>query len=50
MIQFKEICKANTKNIPLKRYIDIKNIVEYNRIDCQVLYEIVDLLRNKYLH
>lgn len=50
MIQFKEICKANTKNIPLKRYINIKNIVEYNRIDCQVLYEIVDLLRNKYLH
>ena len=50
MIQFKEICKKNTKNIPLKRYIDIKNIVEYNRIDCQVLYEIVDLLRNKYLY
>ncbi len=50
MIQFKEICKANKKNIPLKRYIDIKNIVDYNRIDCQVLYEIVDLLRNKYLY
>jgi hypothetical protein len=50
MIQFKEICKSNKKNIPLKRYIDIKNIVEYNRIDCQVLYEIVYLLRNKYLH
>ena len=48
MIQFKDICKNNDKKIPLKRYLEIKDIVNYNRIDCQVLYEIVDLLRDKY--
>ena len=48
MIQFKQICKNNNKQIPLKRYLEIKNIIEYNRIDCQVLYEIVELLREKY--
>jgi hypothetical protein len=49
MIQFKQICQNHTKNIPLKRNNTIHNIVEYNRIDCQVLYEIVELLRNIYL-
>ena len=48
MIQFKEICKGHSKRIPLKRYSEISDIIEYNRIDCQVLYEIVDLLRKKY--
>lgn len=48
MIEFKELCKKNTKKIPLKRYIEISEIIEYNRIDCQVLYEIVELLREKY--
>ena len=48
MLQFKDICKAHTKNIPLKRYLGIKEIIDYNRIDCQVLYEIVELLRDKY--
>tara|TARA_B100000575_G_C23140812_1_gene663807 strand:+ start:3723 stop:5357 length:1635 start_codon:yes stop_codon:yes gene_type:complete len=48
MIQFKDICKKHNKKIPLKRYLEIKDIVNYNRIDCQVLYEIVGLLRNKY--
>ena len=48
MIQFKEICKNNNKQIPLKRYIEIKNIVDYNFVDCRVLYEIVELLREKY--
>lgn len=48
MIQFKEVCKNNTKNIPIKRYIEISNIIEYNRIDCQVLLEIIDLLRENY--
>lgn len=49
MINFKEICKNNNKNIPLKRYIEIKDIIEYNNIDCQVLYEIIQFLRIKYL-
>jgi len=48
MIQFKEICKSHNKKIPLKRYIEIEDIIKYNRIDCQVLYEIVDLLRSRY--
>ena len=48
MIEFKNICKNNDKNIPLKRYIEISEIIDYNRIDCQVLYEIVELLREKY--
>ena len=48
MIQFKDICEKNNKNIPLKRYVEINEIIEYNRIDCQVLYEIVELLREKY--
>ena len=50
MIKFKEICQNHKKKIPLKRYIDIKEIINYNRIDCQVLYEIVELLRDKYTH
>ena len=48
MIKFKEICEKNDKNIPLKRFIEIDEIIEYNRIDCQVLFEIVEVLRNKY--
>ena len=48
MIQFKEICKNHSRNIHLKRYTEINDIIEYNRIDCQVLYEIVELLRKKY--
>lgn len=48
MIHFKQICKNNNKQIPVKRYLEIKDIIEYNRIDCQVLYEIVELLREKY--
>ena len=48
MIEFKELCKNNNKKIPLKRYLEITDIIEYNRIDCQVLYEIVELLREKY--
>ena len=48
MLQFKDICKSHNKKIPLKRYLEIKSIINYNRIDCQVLYEIVELLRNKY--
>ena len=50
MIQFKEICEQNKdKNIPLKRYTDISDIVNYNRIDCIVLTEILMFLRKRYL-
>ena len=48
MIQFKDLCIKNTKNIPIKRYVEISNILEYNRIDCQVLKEIIELLRVNY--
>ena len=49
MIRFKDLCIHHNRLIPLKRYVEVKEIIEYNRIDCQVLYEIVDLLRNKYI-
>ena len=49
MIEFKDVCKNNTKKIPLKRYSQIVDIIDYNRIDCQVLYEIVDLMKKTYL-
>ena len=49
MIQFKDICIKNKKKIPIKRYKEIKEIVEYNRIDCKVLEEIVELLREIYV-
>jgi hypothetical protein len=48
MIQFKESCIKKDKNIPLKRYLEVREIIEYNRTDCQVLFEIVELLREKY--
>jgi len=47
MIKFKEICKKN-KKIPLKRYLIIKQTIEYNEIDCKVLKEIYFLLKNNY--
>ena len=50
MIRFKELCKSHVKNIPLKRNLKVKGIIEYYRIDCQVLYEIIELLREKYIY
>ena len=47
MIKFKEICKK-TKKIPLKRYLEIKDIIDYNHIDCKVLQEIYSLLKKHY--
>ena len=47
MIKFKEICKRN-KKIPLKRYLEIKEIVYYNQVDCEVLQEIYFLLKRNY--
>lgn len=48
MIKFKELCQKHHRSIPLKRYLEVQDIINYNRIDCQVLYEIVELLREKY--
>ena len=49
MIKFKEICEKKDKNIPLKRYTEIKEIIHYNQVDCLVLMEILQFLRSKYL-
>ena len=50
MIRFKDIAEKNKdKNIPLKRYSEIKEIIYYNQIDCVVLMEILQFLREKYL-
>ena len=48
MVHFKKLCRNNKKDIPLKRYLEINKIINYNLKDCQVLYEIVNLLRKKY--
>ena len=48
MIRFKEICKSHTKKIPIKRYLEVADIIHYNHIDCKVLHEIVNLLRKNY--
>ena len=47
MIKFKEICKRE-KNIPLKRFIEIKEKIDYNKVDCKVLKDIYDLLKKNY--
>ena len=50
MILFKDICEKNAeKNIPIKRYTEISDIVEYNKIDCIVLMEILQFLRKRFL-
>lgn len=49
MIRFKEICLERNKKIPLKRYNEISEIIEYNMKDCRVLFEIVEVLRKIYL-
>lgn len=49
MIIFQNICQNHSKNIPLKRVYEIKQIIDYNEVDCQVLYEIVSMLKNRYL-
>ena len=49
MIKFKEICLKKDKNIPLKRYNEISEIIEYNKMDCIILKEILEYLRYKYL-
>jgi len=37
------------KNIPLKRYKEVAEIIEYNKMDCVILMEILQYLRKKYL-
>ena len=49
MIKFKEICLKKDKNIPIKRYSEISEIIEYNKMDCVILMEILQYLRKKYL-
>jgi len=49
MIKFKELCLQKDKNIPLKRYNEISEIIEYNKMDCVILMEILQYLRGKYL-
>ena len=49
MIKFKEICLNNDKNIPIKRYTEVAEIIEYNKMDCVILMEILQYLRKKYL-
>lgn len=49
MIKFKELCLMKDKNIPIKRYNDIAEIIEYNKMDCVILMEILCYLREKYL-
>ena len=35
--------------IPIKRYNEIAEIIEYNKMDCVILMEILQYLRSKYL-
>ena len=49
MIKFKELCLQKDKNIPLKRYNEISEIIEYNKMDCVILMEILQYLRKKYI-
>ena len=37
---------AENKNIPMKRFINIKNIIYYNYIDCKVLIDILNFLED----
>jgi len=49
MIKFKDICLKKEVNIPIKRYTEISEIIEYNKMDCVILMEILQYLRSKYL-
>ena len=45
MIQLKEFCQlALEKNIPIKRFSEVKDIIYYNYIDCRVIVDILQLL------
>ena len=46
MIQIIQKSKlAASKNIPLKRYTEIKKIIYYNYMDCRVITDILKMLR-----
>ena len=45
MIKIKQISEiAVNKNIPIKRYTEIKQIIYYNYMDCRVLLDILTML------
>ena len=45
MMQFiKKSPLAENKNIPLKRYTEIKKIIYYNYMDCRVIIDILEML------
>lgn len=47
MMQFiKKSPLAESKNIPLKRYTEIKNIIYYNYMDCRVIVDILEMLKS----
>ena len=48
MIIFNHLYKKD-KNIPLKRYLEVSEIIEYDHYRLpMILFEIVELLREKY--
>ena len=45
MMKLKEFCQlALEKNIPIKRFSEVKDIIYYNYIDCRVIVDILQLL------
>jgi hypothetical protein len=45
LLQFAK--KADDNKIPMKRYSEIKEIINYNYMDCQVVYDIIFYLKTK---
>ena len=46
MIQFiKKSEEAEQKNIPLKRFTEIRKIIYYNYMDCKVITDILQMLQ-----
>ena len=37
---------AQVKNIPMKRFIKIKNLIYYNYMDCKVIVDILQMLED----
>jgi hypothetical protein len=47
MVQFiKKSPLAESRNIPLKRYTEIKKIIYYNYMDCRVIIDILEMLNS----
>ena len=45
LLQFAK--KADENNVPMKRYSEIKEIINYNYMDCQVVYDIIVYMKAK---